>query len=102
MLCGYLEPLFCNITKELLELEAPLKDQRLGALMAKQTIPLPGGLELNLDLVNSRPKPGVDVYIRKVADGRSVAQSPLPVREYTERYEITYNGTTYKVLPPGG
>lgn len=102
MLCGYLEQPFCNITKELLALEAPLKDQRLGTLMAKQVIQLPGGLELNLDLVNSRPKPGVDVYIRNVATGTSVAQLQLPVREYTERYEITYQGTTYKVLPPGG
>lgn len=100
MLCGYLEQPFCDITKELLALEAPVKDQRLGALMAKQTIPLPGGLEMHLELINGRPSPGVDVYISK--DGKSVSQLVLPIREYTERYELSYNGTNYKVLPPGG
>ena len=67
--------------------------------MAKQTIPLPGGMEFTLELINARPSPGVYVTICK--DGKSLSQSQV-VREYAERYEITYNGTTYKVLPPGG
>lgn len=100
MLCGYLEKPFADITKQLLAMETPLKDQRLGTLMAKQTIPLPDGMELVLELINGRPKPGVDVFIRK--DGKSLTQLNQAVRKYTERYEITYNGTTYKVLPPGG
>lgn len=100
MLCGYLEQPFCDITKQMLELDAPLKEQRLGALMARQTIPLPKGMEIVLELINGRPKPGV--YVSVFKDGKPVSGATVVVREYTERYEITYNGTTYKVLPPGG
>lgn len=100
MLVGHLDQSFADVTKQLLAMETPLKDQRLGVMMAQQKFALPNGAELVLELFNSRPKPGVDVFIRK--DGKSLAQLDQPVRKYSERYAITYQGTIYKVLPPGG
>ena len=100
MLVGYLEQPFADVSKQLLALETPLKEQRLGALMAQQKFVLPEGRELLLELVNARPKPGVYVSIAK--DQKCLPGATVVVRDQTERFEITYQGTTYKVLPPGG
>ena len=100
MLVGYLDQPFADITREMLALPTTSPEQRLGALMAQQRYDLPNtdGLELVLELVNSRPKPAVEVYIRR--GGKTLVNKIE--RDYMERYEIAYQNTLYKILPPGG
>lgn len=94
-LVGYLEKAFYEVSKQLLSVDAPVEGQRLGALIARQKFDLPDNMELVLELLNGRPKPGVDVFLRK--DRKTVAQLPQAIRKHTRRYAIVYNDTEYVV-----
>lgn len=95
---GHLSRKWSDTAKELLARDKPVDGHKLGGLLCEEVFDIGDGMTLHLDIVNGRPKPGVDMYITK--GNQCLLSSDRPILQYTNEFNLTYKVTTYRVLLP--